>query len=173
MKRSLDFSVIDDFLSEIDFQTIESLILSQEISWTSNGKDAWAKMDDGKVFTFLHYIQHEFEPRSPAAEKFLNIFGPLIEVHGNPLLARLIYTEKTNKTLFSDFHVDLDRPHHSVIWFYNDNNGYTDFDGVSVAAKRNRLLTFDSAPHRVATNTDDVPRIVAHFVFPKGNHETA
>jgi len=171
MSRNLNFSVIDNFCSDLDYETLEKLIFSNEVNWTSNNS-GWAKPSDtSKVFTFLHYIQHDFKPVSPIAEEFLGIFKPLIDQLGNPLLARLIYTEKTNEHIASAYHTDLNLPHHAVIWFYNDNNGSTEFDGISVNCRKNRLLSFDSALHRVVTNTDDQPRIVAHFVFPITNEK--
>jgi hypothetical protein len=148
--------IIDNFLTEKDFEAIEKVILSEDFAWYYN--DSVSYENDGKDFYFTHMVynsvgvrSHLYEALTPLLNK-LNI-DKLIRIKVN------LYP-KTNVIAHHNSHVDTDYQHKGAILYMNSNDGLTVLKYKSINSIKNRVLLFDpSKPHNSTTCTDKKYRI--------------
>ena len=155
--------IIDNFLPEEEFNSIQSFMMSGEFRWFY--VEGRAKNDDG-----LYHMTHMFfQPEVGSNSEHLNIWNTFM----NKVEAKKCTRIKANltfKTLTIEpgpFHADY--PDMKTATFYiNTNDGYTEFEsGVRVSSVANRVCIFDSnLKHRGTTHTEgDQQRIVVNFNY--------
>ena len=155
--------IIDNFLSEEEFKSIQSFMMSGEFAWyyckgrTTN--------DDG-LYHMLHmFYQPEVGPNS----EHINIWNTFMNKVGAKKCERI----KANLTFITptiepaQYHTDYDDMK-TAIFYINTNNGYTEFEsGVRVSSVANRVCIFDSnLKHRGTTHSEGgQQRIAVNFNY--------
>lgn len=160
------YKIIDNFLSEEEFENIKNFILNSDFPW--NLTPVVTNQKENLPVSASYYFTHEFwsgfhtEPQS-------QIFAPVlnkIECHAMMRIKGNLYPS-TETIVYHDNHVDYDFPHRGAIFYLNTNNGLTILENeIKVESVENRLLLFDpSRPHRSTTCTDDKCRVNVNFNF--------
>ena len=155
--------IIDNFLPEEEFKSIESLLLGEQFYWFY--KEGMTYKDDG-LFFMVHMF---YEPEVGSNSEHLNMWNTFM----NKVEAKKCRRIKANLTFKTptiecgEYHSDY--PDMKTATFYiNTNNGYTEFEsGVRVSSVANRVCIFDSnLKHQGTTHTEgDHPRIVVNFNY--------
>ena len=155
--------IIDNFLPEEEFKSIQSLMMSNGFNWFySKGR---VTNDDGS-FNMVHMF---FQPEVGSNSEHLNMWNTFMnKVEAKKcerIKANLIF--KTPTIELTEYHNDYDDIK-TAIFYINTNNGYTEFEsGVRVSSVANRVCIFDSnLRHRGTTHTEgDQQRIVVNFNY--------
>ena len=157
-----EIRILQNCLSEKDFQSIKNTFYSDYFSWYLNlGVNS---IDDG--FTqFTHNFYTNYIQNSNLLDNLkpiINVLNPLalIRVKANLL-------SKTNEIIKHGFHIDQEYKCTTAIFYVNTNNGYTEFEsGEKVYSEENKLVIFDTfLKHSGTTCTDKNERIVINFNF--------
>ena len=159
--------IIDNFLSQTDFEVVQQFLLGPNFTWHLN--DSIAKHKHGlDQYQFCHVF---FDVSKPYLQNYSNFLTPLF----NKLQARYILRVKANcrprtsNAVLSDYHTDMDLNQQTAIFYLNTNNGYTKFQDNSlqdVNSVANRLLSFNgSLKHCGASCTDQNTRIVLNINY--------
>ena len=157
-------SVCDDFLPVSDFKTIQESCIN--LTWdyhpTLTGMEAGYN-----AYQFVHLFYtvgdvHHHSPCLPYLDPILKQLEPLYVFR---LKANL--RPYTPKIVGSEYHVDIEIPCKTAIYYFNTNDGYTYFeDGTKVESIANRLLVFDShLRHAGTTCTNDKARVVLNMNY--------
>ena len=155
--------IIDNFLPEEEFKSIQSFMMGGEFNWFYC-KGAVIE-DDG-----LYHMSHMFfQPEVGSNSEHL----PMWNTFMNKVEAKKCERIKANLT-FRTPTIELTEYHNdyadmkTAIFYINTNNGYTEFEnGVRVNSVANRVCIFDSNLfHRGTTHTEPDPRrIVVNFNY--------
>ena len=155
--------IIDNFLSEEEFKSIQSFMMGGEFRWFyADGK---AFVDDGS----FHMIHMFFQPEVGLNSEHITMWNTFM----NKVEAKKCERIKANLTFktptieLSEYHSDYDDMK-TAIFYINTNNGYTEFEsGVRVNSVANRVCIFNSnLNHRGVTHTEgDQQRIVVNFNY--------
>ena len=155
--------VIDNFLPEEEFKSIQSYMIGGEFRWFySEGR---VERDDG-----LYHMAHMFfQPDVGLNSEHLHLWNTFMDKVEAKKCKRIKanLTFKTPTIEPATFHRDY--PDIKTATFYiNTNDGYTEFEsGVRVNSVANRVCIFDSnLKHRGTTHTEpDYQRIVVNFNY--------
>ena len=190
------YKVIDDFLPEQNLISLYNSILSDKVKWTFNDSVAFKSDTSGFYFNsvFFELINtqsnvytttdsngnvtiHDIKSvgSHPDIVKEIQILSNKIHDELAPWAGSLIriraclYTRSDN-IIEHAFHTDCDLDHLAMIFYLNDNNGYTrlkiDDKIIKIESKQNRLLIMDGEiEHASSTCTDNDMRVVINFNF--------
>ena len=156
--------VIDNFLPEHKFKTLQSVMMGEKFPWFYKDYIAFNDKKD-KGYQFCH---HFLDP-DPVIER--SCYYYLLESFER--LGRM-YRIKSNlrtRTLFrrrGSYHIDY--PDMTTAIFYiNTCNGYTKFErGPKVKTVANRIVIFNSnLRHAAFSQTDEKVRVVINFNYEK------
>ena len=155
--------IIDNFLPEEEFKSIQSFMMGGEFKWFY--VEGRATKDDS-----LYHMSHMFfQPEVGSNSEHLNIWNTFM----NKVEAKKCERIKANLTFktptieLTEYHSDYDDMK-TAIFYINTNNGYTEFkNGVRVNSVANRVCIFNSnLNHRGVTHTEgDQQRIVVNFNY--------
>ncbi|NBP03217.1 MAG: hypothetical protein EBU90_24590 [Proteobacteria bacterium] len=170
MENDASIKIIDNFLSEEDFCSIQSNILGHYFPWYYNDGVVNNNDEDLNNYQFTHCFYSNFSPKSD----FFNFLQPILNsIKPNSLIrikANLL--TKTENHIEHGFHIDIpylkeEYNSKTAILYMNTNNGYTKFeDGTKVDSVENRLVVFDSRlKHTGTTCTDQKKRVVINFNY--------
>jgi len=153
------FEVIDDALSNKDFDEIKSVIMHHSFPWSVVRQIATERDEIGDIFYMTHMFYEAYTPRS----EFLSVLDPLLKKINPTAMVRVKANFYPNQKKFVEhgMHVDF-KSSLGAILYLNDNNGYTKLknENVKIESKENRLLLFDSSQKHCSTNcTDDFARL--------------
>jgi|TARA_B110000090_G_C13144009_1_gene354975 hypothetical protein len=169
--------VIDDFLPEQQFKTMQSSLLGNDFPWyflptVSRPPGSYIPLGSTETFGWFHnFYSKEDNINSPTIE----ILKPLldgIQQHDNADFIRIRASLKTHLKGFTENdynlpHVDYNFPHMSVIYYLNKSDGDTwMFNEVfksfpepdeftvndRITPKPNRLLVFNGLNYHTASN---------------------
>ena len=155
--------IIDNFLPEEEFKSIQSFMMGGELRWFySEGR---AHRDDG-AYEMLHMF---YQPQVGSNSEHLDIWNPFMNKVGAKECHRIKanLTFKTSTIEPSPFHNDYDDMK-TAVFYINTNNGYTEFkNGVMIGSVANRVCIFDSnLNHRGATHSEGgQQRIAVNFNY--------
>jgi hypothetical protein len=159
-------NIIDNFLSQKDFETLKSQILNPNFPW--NLTPVVSNEKENLPIAASYYFTHEFwsgfhtEPEAQVFAPILNQIEcrAIMRIKGN------LYPS-TETIVHHDNHIDYEFPHRGAIFYINTNNGLTILeDEIEVESIENRLLIFDSSkPHRSTTCSDTKCRVNINFNF--------
>ena len=159
--------IIDNFLSQSDFERTQQYFLGPEFTWFYSNSIAKCKQGLDQ-FQFCHTF---FDISKPSLQNYSNFLTPLF----SKLQAKYILRVKANlrprttQGVLSDYHTDLDLNQQTAIYYLNTNNGYTKFqqNGLQdVPSVANRLLTFyGGLKHCGCSCTDQNTRIVLNINY--------
>ena len=155
--------IIDNFLSEEEFKSIQSFMMGGEFRWFyADGK---AFVDDGS----FHMIHMFFQPEVGLNSEHITMWNTFM----NKVEAKKCERIKANLTFktptieLSEYHSDYDDMK-TAIFYINTNNGYTELkSGVRVSSVANRVCIFDSnLKHRGTTHSEGgQQRIAVNFNY--------
>ena len=155
--------IIDNFLPEEEFKSIQSLIRGGQFKWFySEGRDT---PDDGS-FLMVHMF---YQPEIGSSSEHINMWNTFMDKVEAKKCKRIKanLTFKTPTIEPALFHIDYSDMK-TATFYINTNNGYTEFEsGVRVSSVANRVCIFDSnLKHRGTTHTEpDHQRIVVNFNY--------
>ena len=155
--------IIDNFLPEEEFKSIQSLMMGGEFRWFY--VEGRATKDDG-----LYHMTHMFfQPKVGSNSEHLDIWNTFMQQVGAKECTRIKanLTFKTPTIEPAMYHSDYDDMK-TATFYINTNNGYTEFEsGVRVSSVANRVCIFDSnLKHRGTSHTEgDHQRIVVNFNY--------
>ena len=170
-------TVIDDFLSIPDFQSIQRLMQSHEFPWyylSHASKQAGSALPENAIesFALVHTLYSKFEnEHSFQLKNFSPLLGK-IEEEFNLEIIRVRCGMKTHKKDFTDQnynipHVDFPFQHWSMVYYVNNTDGDTwMFDQIytgdpepteftvkqRITPKPNRLILFPGLQYHTASN---------------------
>ena len=152
-----EIKTIDNFLDTSLFNSIQELVLGNEIPWYM--QSSIAIKDDNMGMYFTHLLHTSDTKESYLKPKFL----PILDYLKPKELIRIklnCYPRSDNLERHPP-HVDYNTPHKGCIIAMNTCNGYTEFeDGRKFESIANRALLFDPSIKQNSTNcTDDKARI--------------
>jgi len=155
--------IIDNFLPEEEFKSIQSFMMSGEFKWFY--VEGRVKPDDGS-FNMIHMF---FQPEVGLNSEHITMWNTFM----NKVEAKKCERIKANLTFktptieLSEYHSDYDDMK-TAVFYLNTNNGYTEFESdVRVSSVANRVCIFNSnLKHRGTTHTEgDQQRIVVNFNY--------
>ena len=155
--------IIDNFLPEEEFKSIQSLMMGGEFKWYyCKGLD---REDDG-LYHMLHMF---FQPRVGSNSEYLEIWNTFMNKVEAKECTRIKanLTFKTSTIEPAEYHMDFDDMK-TAVFYINTNNGYTEFEsGVRVSSVANRVCIFDSnLKHRGTTHSEGgQQRIAVNFNY--------
>ena len=155
--------IIDNFLPEEEFKSIESFMMGGEFRWFYS--DGAVEPDDGQ----FHMTHMFFQPQVGSNSEHLPIWNTFMnKVEAKKcerIKANLSFKTPTPEpTLYHRDCCDMK----TATFYINTNNGYTEFEsGVRVSSVANRVCIFDSnLKHRGTSHTEgDDQRIVVNFNY--------
>ena len=155
--------IIDNFLPEEEFKSIQSFMMGGEFRWFyAEGR---ALDDDGQY----HMTHMFFQPEVGSNSEHINMWNTFM----NKVEAKKCVRIKANLTFktptieVGEYHTDYDDIK-TAVFYINTNNGYTEFEsGVRVSSVANRVCIFDSnLNHRGATHSEGgQQRIAVNFNY--------
>ena len=158
--------VVDDFLPDEIFSTIENILMGKNFPWYFHDT-VLVKSEGAYNFQFVHkFFSHGqvwsglYSNELVPMMDFINV-GAMVRLKAN-LLTR------TESHIEHGHHTDTKQPCKTMIIYINSNNGYTLFEesGEKVQSKRNRAVIFDASQrHTGATCTDQKCRVVLNLNY--------
>jgi len=155
--------IIDNFLSEEEFKSIQSFMMGGEFRWFYS-KGA-VKLDDGQFHMTHMFFQPDVGSNSEHLHFWTNFMNKVGAKNCTRIKANLTFKTPTHEPTM--YHVDYDDMK-TATFYINTNNGYTEFEsGVRVSSVANRVCIFDSnLKHRGVSHTEgDQQRIVVNFNY--------
>ena len=155
--------VIDNALSESDFNKIKSVFLSNLFPWFYNEEVAF-EGDSNDDYYFIHMLYDYCKPFSTHYDLIL----PVLDILKPKSLIRIKANMYSNINKFVEHspHKDFNYEHKGAILYLNTNNGYTKIGDDKIESKENRLLLFDSSKLHNSTNcTDTKTRVNINFNY--------
>ena len=163
--------VIDNFLPEHKFKTLQSIMMGDGFRWFYKDYIAYKGVEDGQYqFTHIFWASKGVDPYmekdvgSPSL-KLLEAFQELGSMHR-------IKSNLRTRTIFhrrSSYHIDeVPNCTKTAIFYVNTSNGWTQFkrSGKKIKSVANRLLVFDSnLEHAGFSCTDKKIRVVINFNY--------
>ena len=155
--------IIDNFLPEEEFKSIQSFMMGGEFRWFY--KEGMTYKDDG-LFFMVHMF---YEPEVGSNSEHLNMWNTFMnKVEAKKCMRiKANLTFKTSKIEPAPFHIDYNDIK-TATFYINTNNGYTEFkNGVKVHSVANRVCIFDSnLEHRGTTHSEGGhQRVVVNFNY--------
>ena len=156
--------VIDNFLPEEEFKTIQNFIMGETVPWFYNDYRLSKSIED-KNYQLIHMFYDE--------KKLVSQQFPLVEFCIRRLTVNTLFRVKANlnaRTFFHrkhGYHTDGYSNITTGIYYLNTNNGFTKFKkGGKVKSVANRMVLFDSnLIHSGVTCTDEKRRVVINFNY--------
>ena len=159
--------IIDNFLSEKYFKTIQNDVMGEYYPWT--WWDGINDPGDGK----WQLCNSMFDvDASGVQDSFFRVVEPMLHQMDDHVPIQELLRIKSNlnpKTIEHEhggFHIDYNDVT-TAIFYINTNNGWTNFkNGDKVESVENRLVIFDSnLEHEGVTCTDEDRRVVINFNY--------
>ena len=168
--------IIDNFLSDSDFERIQYL-LSNDFPWyyqESIQSPAWEKDHPfaWTSFQFTHTFYHYQPPWSGHPSSYYPLMEPILDKL-NPKVLYKIRANLNHKTLLpknGGWHMDFVPPfpdQKTAIFYANTNNGCTKIKGHGkVKCVKNRIVIFDSnLEHAGIFCTDKKRKVIVNFNY--------
>jgi hypothetical protein len=157
--------IIDNFLSNEDFNILEKEISGSYFPWFYSDFKTSIEVSKKYDFQFTHFFIRDNNIVSPHFE----IIKPLINKLQSKKIIRVKanLTTRTSEIIKYDLHTDYDYDCNIAIFYVNTNDGYTFFDtGKTVNSVENRVLLFNnSLKHSGTSCTKYKKRIVININY--------
>lgn len=165
--------IIDNFLSQTDFDIIKNTIELPNFTWNYSNINNSKERQHFKS-QYVHLLISNYGNDLGYKSQFLDITKPILNFLSPDKIIRIKCNalQKSDKVKQHGWHKDW---HHksmySAIYYVNTNDGYTAFkNGYKINSVANRLAIFDSnLEHSGTTSTNVKRRIVINFVFKASN----
>jgi hypothetical protein len=163
------YKIIDNFLSNEDFNRLKNLLTGYEFPWFLQNFVAYENQPRKSHWYFSHKFYEDGRGATPFYSLIDEIFlkdkldcAAILRVKGN------LYP-RDERFVEHDWHTDYNFNHSAAIFYINTNNGYTILeDGTKIESIENRMLFFDASKKHKSTNcTDTEYRININFNYMK------
>lgn len=148
------YKVIDNFLLDKEFEAY-SVLLDGSVPMRYNPQVSNKHKTRHDGFYFYHSLYNLAMPESDLYE---TLCYPLLNKlnYVTPLSARVNWFPQASEIYEHGVHVDSNIKHKVMLFYVNDNDGYTRIaKDTVIESKANRALIFDgSIPHNSTTATD-------------------
>ena len=170
-----NFEIIDNFLSEKDFENLQNLIMGEVFPWNYFPYKVHYK-DDIRDFQFCHVVYHDNMIKS----NFIEHFNPLlIKLNAGHLVRlKVNLTPRTDSVIHYESHIDVDHFNFTfgktAVYYVNNNDGFTILEsGEKIESIENRLLVLNSNTKHFGTScTNQRVRCVVNInFFPRTQYE--
>ena len=159
----MDLQVIDNFLGDYQFKSLQTIMMGDEFPWYYNSYIISGVGEDGRyqfIHTFLNFQKgpsHFYHLMSPFER-----LGKMFRIKSNMIMKTLLPRR-------SLYHIDeVPGATRTAIYYINTCNGYTEFekDHTQVRSVANRLIVFDSSDRHMGTTcTDKNVRVVLNVNY--------
>ena len=166
----MKYEVIDNFLDEEYFGSLESLITNKHASYELKTTLPWFFQPNiahprdheewGTETENIFYMTHQYYEQNAPVSPFYDNLIPLLEKLETRCLMRVKGNLFPNTEILYEhpMHVDYDFPHSGALLSLNTCDGYTKLkDGTKIDSVANRILFFDPSEEHCSTNTTNVP----------------
>ena len=164
--------VIDNFLDEEDFKSIQDYLMGSDISWLKSPVLREGSLHPPDLEDMRDNIQfwHPFYMDDEPTHDDVNVLRPIIKKLDVKALLRIKanITMRTPKIIEHGYHTDYPfGGFKTAIFYINTNDGYTQIkNGRRVESVENRLLEFSGELlHTGTTCTDQQCRVVINFDY--------
>ena len=145
----------NNFLPKENLETLHDLVFGVNFPWFFQSNVTCNDDKQEENYYFVHTIYNDNQVNSA----FFNTFNEnlLNKLKINSLIrVKINFYHKTKTLIKHDFHTDFDFPHKTALFYFNNNDGFTEFkNGTKIDSYENRLLTFDGLQqHRSTTCTN-------------------
>lgn len=181
-KKNIQYSVIDNFLTEEEFSSMKNDILSKKFPWYLNPTKVknpdrwrnlpnlkWHKSNYKKVDKYNYQLFHMFVKDNENKSQFINTLNPIFDKLKvkEKIRIKANLTPRTDNLIEYDFHVDTKKGCYTAVFYMNKNNGYTLFsNGEKIYSNPNKILIFNSNElHAGSSCTNSQARIVININF--------
>ena len=149
----MDFKVIDNFLSDFDYQLALSIVEDDNTTWRC-GEVVFEELLKCPIQfnrQFSHFIH--VEDKSTMYYLVLLPILKILNIKDEDIIrAKINNNLATENIIEHGFHIDTEIKSKTIIYYFNTNNGYTLFEnGNKVESISNRLIIFDSSMHHTGT----------------------
>lgn len=177
----MKYKIIDNFLSEQEFEVYDSLPGCGDGNQLSNIPMYYSGLvgdaHDTDLYYFIHHLHNGVHPES---ELFNSLcMGILKNLKFAAIIrAKLNWYPRTEEIQEHAPHIDQHGEYYYVnaLFYCNDNNGFTRFydnegGSMKIDSKRNRMVLFEGdIPHNSSTCTDKKMRVSMNLnLIPDGN----
>jgi len=172
---STNYEIIDNFLPGELFNPLQELVMSQRFPWFYRAEISY----DNEKNSLNSYLSH-FLYKDVPSEDCMEVRGewsPHFK-HFNPILnfipdfksllrMKVNFYSRTENLQVHEWHVDFDFPHTTALIYFNNNDGYTEFeDGTKIESIENRFVSFDGLiDHRSTNCTNQKARFNMNFNY--------
>ena len=155
--------VRDNFLTDEEFKTVTDILHPKFVPWSFQQVvgDEESNVDTTDNFQFSYTIL----PDTIFYGCLIPLFDKMdMDVH---FRLKINLNPKAHKVFEHGYHIDINIPSKTAIFYLNTNNGYTAFEtGEKVESVANRLVVFDShIKHTGTTCTDQKARLVLNINY--------
>ena len=155
--------IIDNFLPEEEFKSIQSFMMSGAFIWFY--VEGRSTPNDGRYHMTHMFFNPPYDPNSEHINIWDNFMIKVGAKKCERIKANLSF--KTDIPEYGLFHCDYPDMK-TAVFYINTNNGYTEFEsGVRVSSVANRVCIFDSnLQHRGTTHSEGGhQRVVVNFNY--------
>ena len=143
----MDFKIIDNFLSDFDYQLALSIIEDDNTTWRC-GEVVFEEVLKCPI-QFNKQFSHFISIEDKSTMYYLALL-PILKILNiddkNIIRAKINNNLATENIIEHGFHIDTEIKSKTIIYYFNTNNGYTLFEnGNKVESISNRLIIFDSS----------------------------
>jgi len=157
MIKKINYKVIDNFLSEEEYNNIHNLLHNKYFPWyyfpdiTNTNKESKG---------YLFYLAHTFYAEDSPNSSYFNQIKFLLKKIDTKSLIRIkanLYPNQGNNEPLNEMHIDYPFKHKGAIYSINTCNGGTILkDGTFIKSVKNRLLLFDPSEMHDSKSASDV-----------------
>ena len=162
----MDLKVIDNFLSENDFQ----MLVNNTINRNDGGQiplrvvsnvENWKKEETEDYWSWymINMVYIKDSPQNEICGKIYEMFVPKFKELANfktMIRIKINAYPYTNVVKEHKEHIDAEFSHTAALFSLNTCNGYTKFsDGTKVESVANRIVFFDASKYHQSTTTSN------------------
>jgi len=173
----MTYNIIDNFLSEEEFATIQSTFFPQDLNNPNNFTWNYQKgiVRDPELGP-TGYEEHDWIYVHPfyssdnglKYDKFYPVVKPIID----KLKVKKLFDIRANllvpteEHIYHEFHTDRSVEHSVALFYVTSCNGFTILkDTAKVECKENRMLLFDGNIEHHSVTSTDIPRCVININY--------
>lgn len=150
--------IIDNFLDQQTFNVLKQTITSKDFPWYYHNNIVEDKeIRNYKTSLFAHIVYNDYQPQS-SVFSLLDCILNKLDIKAL-IRIKLNNYSKTEKIEQHNPHIDYPYEHKGVLFYLNNNNGYTIINDKKVDSIENRLVKFDPSKLHRSTSSTDVNRI--------------
>ena len=170
-----EIEVIDNFLPDYYFKSLQTTMLGKYFSWYLNEFIIHEHEGKDKTSQFVNVL-YDTRPEYNGETHTYDLIRNQLNIIGQKLNITALHRIKANlrpRSFFNrsggGYHIDGYDCSHTSIYYINTNNGYTKFKNKGkVKSVENRMVVFPShLEHQGYTCSDQLNRVVVNFNYDK------